>query len=116
MDTTLVPPQLRVKTSFSIEHILSKPEKSSALDYTNRCNKSVEETVHNYHFSYSNSDSAASEQKISEHSNDGACATPDSSCVDACSDVASEESTCTLRLHGLCDFKYLILSTYLLLN
>lgn len=102
MDTTLVP--VRVKTSFSIEHILSKPDKSSASDYTNRCNKSSDEP--NF------GDSGASEQKRrsceiltntdqrSDLSNDGAsivrkqCATPDSSCIDACSDVASEESNC----------------------
>lgn len=107
MDTTLMPPQLRVKTSFSIEHILSKPEKSTAGDCRKRCNKSVGETEHDHHFGYSNSDSVGSEQERSsckivlntdqrsDHSNDGVlhCETPDSS-----SDVASEESNCKLRL------------------
>lgn len=109
MDKTAAPPtQLRVKTSFSIEHILSKPEKSIVLhakDSENRFNESFGEIVDN--FSYIGSSSAASEQKRrscenlvnnnqrSDHSNDGD--TPDSSCcvddtADTFSDLASEES------------------------
>lgn len=121
MDATLVPPQLKLKTSFSIEHILSKPEKSSAKDCTITCNKSVDETENGHPFGYSNSDCTASKQKSrsceilvntdqrSDHSYDGAlvrnhCTTPDSSCIDTCSDVASEESNCKLKFSCLICF------------
>lgn len=119
MDTTLVPPQLRVKKSFSIEHILSKPEKSSTGNCINRCKISVSETENDQHIGYSISDSEkrrsceilVNSDHRNDHSNDGAlvqkhCTTPDSNCVDTCSDVASEESSCKLRLSWLMYFKY----------